>query len=208
MGAVESVPTHVGFTQDDSRLPPQPNNSDVISDESSGICGHSTVWHHDAGVFDTSNASLEMDRSAMVGAWMQVGRQMPTIWANFTSQGDEVVSDGNVHVFGSGGSADLKVGVQLDVFDAGQPLGSPPWSTAQATTELTTSNLDSRQQRDLAAGTKVQVAGSPSSLHLSQGEWILAMAVVFARHVVSLNGASLVVTTDTTWQVNSICAWL
>jgi hypothetical protein len=207
-GAVETVVTNVGFTQDDARLPPQPNNAAVIADVNTGICGHSTVWSHDAGLFDRSNASLEMDRSAMVGAWMRVGRMAPTVWANFTSQGEAAVTEGDVHVFGSGGSAMLSCNVQIDVFDAGQPLGSPPWSNALATTELTTSNLDSRQERDLQAGAKVQVAGSPTSLHLSPGEWILVMAVVVARHVVSLNGATLTASTGTTWQVTSICAWL
>ena len=196
------------FVQNDQRLPPQPNNTDVIADASSGTCGHSTFWSHDAGVFDRSDAQIETDRGAFVGAWFATGSATPTIWANFTSQPQAIVSDGNVRFLGKGGTAQVLVDLQLDIFTAGQPLGTPPWSTDVDTSVIDITNLDQRVVRDLPGGVTKQLAGVPSStLGLQPGETILVLAGVVSRIVCSLNGTLITLSTQTTWQVTSICGW-
>ncbi len=205
-GNFETVFSNNGFVQKDQRLPQQPNNADVISDPSSGTCGHSTLWSHDVGLLDRSDAQIDTDRGAIVGSWFTAGSAAPTIWADFTSQPQAIVSDGNVHFFGNGGVAQVEVDLQLEVFTAGQPLGTPPWSTDLSTSAIVLADLDQRVEQDLPGGVTKQLIGVPS-IRLQAGESILVMAGVVSRIVCSLNGTSIVLSTDATWQVTSICGW-
>ena len=102
--------------------------------------------------------------------------------------------------------AQVEVDLQLEVFTAGQPLGTPPWSTDLSTSAIVLADLDQRVEQDLPGGVTKQLIGVPS-IRLQAGESILVMAGVVSRIVCSLNGTSIVLSTDATWQVTSICGW-